>query len=254
MNILTDTTASFEVWQAEQLRRPRAWIPMREDPEIFALARRLIRDVDNRSTMTSLVEDTLARNVPGDAVAERFAELVTFGQLVLRERPQDAYPLPDPYAFNTVDLTELSASEPLVTPSPMSAPTPMSAPAPMAAPAPPGALPSMSMPALPGPPTPAEIGITSDSITHRAMRVELQEIIDFYSKDTIREDVRQRVWSDIREDPNKVVVIRSLMGEAEVLPSLDDLTVDDIVKKTHSDVGDVLQDLFRKAMRRGPGR
>ncbi len=249
MQILMDTTGSFEVWHAEQVRRPRAWVQMREDPQIFAIARRLMRDEDNRLTMTSMVEEALARCVPQDTVAERFAELVTYGQLVLRERPQDAYPLPDPYAITPMDLSALSDPQTLAAQAPplaaaQAAPVAAAQAAPVAAAQ---AAPVAAAAGLPGPPTPAELGITGDTIPQKALRVELQEVIDFYEQPHIREDVRQRVWTDMRKNPNNIVVVRSIIGQSEVLPTPEELTgAGDLAGKVTGDAVDMLEALSKR--------
>ncbi|MCH9680276.1 MAG: hypothetical protein K0V04_02490 [Deltaproteobacteria bacterium] len=234
MEILRDSNASFEVWLAQDVRRPRVLLQLREDPEVRALAERLARDLDNQAAMARLVEDALSRCVPVDTLAERFAELVYYGLIVVRERSQDFYPLPDPYRQPATALVETAAneSEPLA-PAATQAVTPS------------------------GPPTAEELGFTSDSITDRARARELADVVAYYSRSEIRDDVRDRVWADIRDDPNKLATMMFMIGEADTLPTPQELqSIDGLADKAKDDVRDVIEDAFKKigGKLRGIGR
>ncbi len=283
MNVLTDMQGSIEVWPAERRLRPQMGAWMEEDLEILELARRLARDEGNRQTMSRLVSSASETRVPDDAVPERFAQLVAHGQLVIRQRPLYAQMLVNPVPTSSTNLLDLAATEgaaPLLASSGSAAPAPFAAsaapaapavpaagvapvapaplgpapafgpPAPLAGPPVPGSGPGFSMPsllsALPGPPTPEELGIDGNTISDRARRAELKSVTDFYNQSHIREDTRQRVWQDLRDDPNKVTVINSMIGETDVLPPPGQLTGDDIMSKGHGDLRDALEDLARK--------
>ncbi len=219
---------------AQDVRRPRVLTGLRQDPNVRLLAERLIRDPENRDIMVRIVQEALDRCIPLDTVSERFAELVTHGVLVLRERSQDFYPLPDPNSQPAVDLGERAANQP----------------EPLAAPA-------KSAPALAQPPTAAELGFTSDSIPDRARAQELADVVAHYSNPSIREDVRQRLWADIRRDPNRLATMKFFIGEATPLPTPEELeSAAELSDKSREGVTDVLKEVLDKIgnKMRGVGR
>lgn len=111
MHTLRDALFTFEACLPADVRRPRMRLE-RFDPQwTLDVVRTLSRDEANRRILAALVEEATGRVLEGAVLAERFAELVVCGRILLREvEALDVYPLPDP-RFEHRALAEL-AEEP----------------------------------------------------------------------------------------------------------------------------------------------
>jgi hypothetical protein len=112
MHVLRDPLFTYEACLPADVRRPRLTSERLDPHWVAGLARSLCRDEANLRIISELVQSATGREVEGAMLAERFAELVTCGRLLLRElAAADVYPLPDPRREQRA-LAELAVSEP----------------------------------------------------------------------------------------------------------------------------------------------
>ncbi len=119
MYILRGQDCSYQICNADDVRRPRSSPHRLDQRYLVGLARSLCSDEANHRLITELVHNAMGRAASSATLYERFALLVTRERLVLREiSPPDAYPLPDPNRVQPISLAELSPDDPVDEPAP----------------------------------------------------------------------------------------------------------------------------------------
>ena len=113
MHLLRDALFTYEACLPADVRRPRMALERFDPHWVACLTRTLCREEANVRIITELIHSATGRTVEGVTLAERFAELVTCGRVLLREvAAPDSYPLPDPRSEQR-ELAELAEGEPI---------------------------------------------------------------------------------------------------------------------------------------------